>query len=50
MIELEPFLQIWPFLLIVFFTHNRQRLGDLLAHTVVVEPQPRSEQDDDIPV
>lgn len=39
MVELEPFLKIWPFLLIVFFTRNRQRLGDLLARTVVVERQ-----------
>lgn len=37
LVELEPFLQIWPFMLIVFFTRNRQRLGDLLARTIVVE-------------
>lgn len=37
MIELEPFLKIWPFLLTIFFTRNRQRVGDLLARTVVVE-------------
>lgn len=39
MVELEPFLKIWPFLLIVFFTRNRQRLGDLLARTITVEQQ-----------
>ncbi len=37
LLELEPYLQVWPLLLIVFFTRNRQRLGDLLARTVVVE-------------
>jgi uncharacterized RDD family membrane protein YckC len=39
MIELEPFLKIWPFLIVVFFTRNRQRVGDLLARTIVVERQ-----------
>jgi uncharacterized RDD family membrane protein YckC len=39
MVELEPFLKIWPFMLIVFFTRNRQRLGDLLARTIMVERQ-----------
>lgn len=37
LLELEPMLQIWPFLLVVFFTRNRQRIGDLLARTIVVE-------------
>jgi uncharacterized RDD family membrane protein YckC len=48
-VELEPYLPIWPLLLVMFFTRNRQRLGDLLAHTVVVEPgEPaRPEVDDD---
>ena len=36
-VELMPYLQIWPFLLVVFFTRNHQRVGDLLAHTLVVE-------------
>ncbi len=37
LIEFEPFLMIWPFMLVIFFTRNRQRIGDLLARTVVVE-------------
>jgi len=36
-IELLPYLQIWPFLMVVLFTRNRQRIGDLLARTIVVE-------------
>jgi len=55
MIELEPFLKIWPFLLVVFFTRNRQRAGDLLGRTIVVERQamalpdgqPRTDQPQD---
>jgi len=39
LIELMPYLQIWPFMLVVFFTRNHQRVGDLLAHTIVVEQQ-----------
>ena len=35
-VELERRLQIWPFLLVVFVTRNRQRIGDLLARTIVV--------------
>jgi len=39
-LELETYLLVaWPFLLVVFFTRNRQRFGDLLAKTVVVERQ-----------
>ncbi|HSW44131.1 MAG TPA: RDD family protein [Phycisphaerae bacterium] len=38
-IELMPYLQIWPFMLVVFFTRNHQRVGDLLARTIVVEHQ-----------
>jgi uncharacterized RDD family membrane protein YckC len=38
LLELEPHLSIWPFLLVVFMTRNRQRVGDLLARTIVVEP------------
>ncbi len=37
LLELEWRLLIWPFLLVVFLTRNRQRLGDLLARTIVVE-------------
>jgi uncharacterized RDD family membrane protein YckC len=37
LVELEKHLLIWPFLLMVFFTRNRQRFGDLVARTVVVE-------------
>lgn len=50
LLELEPYLQVWPLLLIIFFTRNRQRLGDLLAQTVVVEPgtsEPPPERNDD---
>ncbi len=36
-LELEMYLPIWPLAMIVFFTRNRQRLGDLFARTVVVE-------------
>ena len=36
-LELEPLLHIWPFLLLVLLTRKRQRLGDLLARTIVVE-------------
>ncbi|MGB9626764.1 MAG: hypothetical protein ACPMAQ_18070, partial [Phycisphaerae bacterium] len=36
-LELETYLPIWPLAMIVFFTRNRQRLGDLFARTVVVE-------------
>jgi len=39
LVELEPFLQIWPFVLVIFFTRHHQRLGDLLARTIVVERQ-----------
>ncbi|MBI4578442.1 MAG: RDD family protein [Planctomycetes bacterium] len=39
MIELEPYLKIWPFLFVILFTRNRQRMGDLLARTIVVEHQ-----------
>jgi len=40
LVELEPYLQIWPFILVIFFTRNHQRLGDLLGRTVVVRGQP----------
>jgi uncharacterized RDD family membrane protein YckC len=37
LVELEHHLQIWPFLLVILFTPNRQRVGDLVARTIVVE-------------
>ncbi|MBN1490439.1 MAG: RDD family protein, partial [Phycisphaerae bacterium] len=40
LLELEMMPTMWPLLLIVFLTRNRQRIGDLLARTVVVEPAP----------
>lgn len=36
-VELFPPLGVWPFLLVVLMTRNRQRVGDLLARTIVVE-------------
>jgi uncharacterized RDD family membrane protein YckC len=39
LIELEPLLTLWPMLLLVVMTRNRQRVGDLLARTVVREHQ-----------
>jgi uncharacterized RDD family membrane protein YckC len=36
-IEMFPLFQLWPTIVLVLFTRNRQRLGDLLAKTVVVE-------------
>jgi uncharacterized RDD family membrane protein YckC len=41
LLELEPLLKIWPFFLVVFLTHSRQRVGDLLARTIVVCGEPR---------
>lgn len=37
LIELEPYLQIWPFMLVVVLMRNAQRVGDLLAKTIIVE-------------
>ncbi len=39
LVELEPVLKFWPFLLVVLFTRNRQRAGDLLARTLLIERQ-----------
>jgi uncharacterized RDD family membrane protein YckC len=39
LIELEPLLTLWPMMLLVVMTRNRQRVGDLLARTVVREHQ-----------
>jgi len=36
-IELYPMFQLWPTFILMLFTRNRQRLGDLLARTIVVE-------------
>lgn len=53
LIELERTLLIWPFFLVLFLTRNRQRIGDLLARTIVVEgemptpAQPPSEESSD---
>jgi uncharacterized RDD family membrane protein YckC len=44
LVELEHRLLIWPFVLVVFFTRNRQRVGDLLARTIVVERQAAPDQ------
>jgi len=37
LLELEPLLQVFPVLIIVIVTRNHQRLGDILADTVVVQ-------------
>ncbi|MCH8053476.1 MAG: RDD family protein, partial [Planctomycetes bacterium] len=42
MIELFPLFQLWPTFILMLFTRNRQRLGDLLARTIVVEHVPLS--------
>ena len=39
-IELEPFLLVWPLLLLLVLTRNRQRLGDMWAHTLVIQRVP----------
>jgi uncharacterized RDD family membrane protein YckC len=46
LIELLPYLQLWPFMLLLFMTRNRQRFGDLLARTIVVESLPPAEPDE----
>lgn len=38
-VELEPLLTLWPMMLLIVMTRNRQRVGDLLARTVVREHQ-----------
>ncbi|MCZ6652505.1 MAG: RDD family protein [Planctomycetota bacterium] len=43
MIELFPLFQLWPTFILMLFTRNRQRLGDLLARTIVVEHVPLSQ-------
>lgn len=46
-VELDPHLKVWPFMLVLFMTRNRQRLGDLLARTIVVKPGAPIEDSDD---
>lgn len=36
-IELFPLYQFWPTIILLFFTRNRQRLGDLIGRTLVVQ-------------
>jgi uncharacterized RDD family membrane protein YckC len=36
-LELFPPLRIWPFVLVVLMTRNHQRVGDLLARTLVIQ-------------
>ncbi len=43
MIELFPLFQLWPTFILMLFTRNLQRLGDLLARTIVVEHVPLSQ-------
>ncbi|MCH8913382.1 MAG: RDD family protein [Planctomycetes bacterium] len=43
MIELFPLFQLWPTFILMLFTRNRQRLGDLLARTIVVQHVPLSQ-------
>lgn len=51
LIETEPILMIWPLLMLVLVTRNRQRLGDVWARTVVVQgtPAPLAAQDQNQP-
>ena len=49
MIELFPLFQLWPTFILMLFTRNRQRLGDLLARTIVVEHLPMSQVQDPPP-
>ena len=43
LVELFPLFQLWPTFILMLFTRNRQRLGDLLARTIVVEQVPLSQ-------
>ena len=40
LIETEPLLMIWPLLMLLAITRNRQRLGDIWARTIVVQRGP----------
>lgn len=50
-VEMEVYILLWPLLLMVFFTRNRQRVGDLVALTIVIEtayaPSPPRPTDDE---
>jgi uncharacterized RDD family membrane protein YckC len=48
-VELFPLFQLWPTFILMLFTRNRQRLGDLLARTIVVEHVPLSQMQDPPP-
>ena len=37
-VEFDPYLMLWMFTMLIFVTRKRQRLGDLVARTIVVEP------------
>jgi uncharacterized RDD family membrane protein YckC len=39
-VEFFPFLDLAPTLVLIVLTRNRQRLGDLIGATLVVEPAP----------
>lgn len=41
-VELFPLFQLWPSFILMLFTRNRQRLGDLIARSIVVERVPSS--------
>jgi len=49
LVETEPLLMIWPLLMLLAITRNRQRLGDIWARTIVVQsgPVPPSTQRSD---
>ncbi len=42
MVELFPLFRLWPTFILMLFTRNRQRLGDLMARTLVVVQVPPS--------
>jgi uncharacterized RDD family membrane protein YckC len=39
-VELELYLLVWPFMLLLVLTRNRQRLGDMWANTLVIQHVP----------
>ena len=49
MIELFPLFQLWPTFILMLFTRNRQRLGDLLGRTIVVEHLSHIGLQDEVP-
>lgn len=44
LVELEPYLQVWPFMVVLVVTRSRQRIGDLLARTLVIDTTLTPEQ------